>query len=80
MPDCISPLDCDLKGLTPETVLRKLLVEDSSGCPAIRVVETDANGNYITCDNNEIGWQTLVMQLITVDGNGDWALRVNVTT
>ena len=77
---CISPLTCDLNELSPETVFRKLLAEDSNGCPAIRVVETDNVGNYVDCDNINIGWQQLVMNLITVDSNGDWALRVYTST
>jgi hypothetical protein len=78
MPTCISPIDCDTSLLTPEIVLRKLLVEDSNGCPAIRCVTTDTVGEYINCDNNQ-SWKTLVMQLITTDQNGDWALRVYLT-
>lgn len=75
---CLSPIDCDTTLLTPEIVLRNLIVYDSNGCPAIRVVETDDSGELITCDNN-VSWKTLIMQMITTDSNGDWALRIYIS-
>jgi hypothetical protein len=80
MPICNSPFNCDFTVLTPETILRNLLVEDSQGCAAIRIIETDDLGPYIDCDNINQGWLPLIMQLISVDGNGDWAVRVYKTS
>lgn len=80
--ECISPIDCNSPEISPEQAFKKLIKKDANGCPALNVVVVDAAeaeicDPYITCDNtNDLGWRTIFFQMITVDTNGCWALRV----
>lgn len=83
---CEPAFDCNDPNITPELVLRKITKTDVNGCPAINTVEVVAAGestcdNFITCDNaDHVHFKQLVAQLVTIDVNGCWALRVIKST
>lgn len=83
---CEPVFDCNDPSITPNFVLNKLTKTDADGCPAINTVEVEAAGEstcdpFITCDNaDQVHWKQLVAQLIALDSNGCWALRIIKST
>lgn len=74
-------VNCDLKNLSFEDLVKSLLTIDDNGCPAIRYIEsTDSGTPFINCDNKNVTLADALRGAIELDVNGNPALRLAVTT
>ena len=72
---CIAPIDCET--ISPEAAFKNLIQEDENGNPALNTIEvTGTNTLFVTCDNTEENWKSLFFNMIALDENQNWALKI----
>lgn len=72
-----SPIICDLKNLSLEDILKRLIRTGADGSPVLNTVVVAAGSDpFVDCDNKNLDLQDLLGRMITIDGDGNWALKV----
>ena len=70
-------LDCDIKNIPLESLVRALITEDTNGDAALRIVNNVDTGNdFLNCDLKNLSIEQILRKVIILDGNGKPAINL----
>ena len=70
-------VNCDIKAIPLEVLMRGLLTVDTNGDTALRVVNnTDSGVDLLDCDTKNLSLEQMLRKAIIVDGNGKPAINL----
>jgi len=70
-------INCDLKAIPLDVLVRGVLTKDTNGDTAIRVVNNEDSGvDLIDCDLKNLTLEQVLRKAIILDGNGKPAINL----